>query len=108
MYKSYIKQGNKLSNANRSIPGARGGQHWLARFIDHRESYGPHIMQAFMSKINPFQTVVDIGAGGGRDLSIAMSVCPDAKTIAIEASNEYAKNLSGTVDEVEVINLEKR
>ena len=96
-----------MGKANRYIPVSTGGQHWLARFIDHDETYGPQTMQAFMSMINPFQTVVDIGAGGGRDLSIAKTVCPDAKTIAIEASTEYAKNLSGIVDEVEVIDIER-
>ena len=89
------------------FPGACGGQHWLARFIDHRESFGPHIMQDFISMISPCQTVVDIGAGCGRDLNIAKTVCPDAKTIAIEASTEYAKNLSGIIDEVEVIDIER-
>ena len=89
------------------VPGSTGGQHRLARFVDHRETYGPQTMQAFISMISPFQTVVDIGAGGGRDLSIAKTVCPDAKTTAIEASTEYAKNLSGIVDEVEVIDIER-
>jgi len=92
---------------NGNIPGSAGGQHWLASFVDHRESYGPQTMQAFMSMINPFQTVVDIGAGGGRDLCIAKTVCPDAKTIAIEASTEYARNLSGIVNEVKIIDIER-
>lgn len=96
-----------MVNTNRHIPGATGGQHWLARFIDHDETYGPNTMQAFISMISPFQTVVDIGAGSGRDLSIAKTVCPDAKTIAIEASTEYARNLSGIVDEVKVIDIER-
>ncbi len=96
-----------MDKTYRSIPGAVGGQHWLARLIDHRESYGPHIMQSFMSMIIPFNTVVDIGAGGGRDLSIAKSVCPEATTIAIEANTEYAKKLSGIADEIKILNIER-
>ncbi len=96
-----------MDKTNSCIPGSNGGHHWFLRFVDHRETYGPHIMQSFISMISPFQTIVDIGAGTGRDLNIAKTVCPDAKTIAIDASTEYAEHLSGIADEVKDIDIER-
>lgn len=64
--------------------GETGGQHPLATFIDHTETYGPHVIKKFAMSINDIQTVVDLGAGSGRDLEIIKAAHPTAKCIAIE------------------------
>lgn len=89
------------------ITPQKGGDHPLARLIDHKETYGPHIIERFVKKINLLDTVVDIGAGSGRDLVMVKKLHPNASTIAIEAGHEYAKNLIGKVDEVHISNIER-
>jgi len=87
--------------------GAKGGQHPLGRWIDHRETYGPQIVSQFVSKLNDIESVVDIGAGTGRDLAIVKKIHPNAKTIALEAGKKYAENLRNLVDEVHVLDIER-
>lgn len=90
--------------------GETGGQHPLARWIDHRETYGPHVIENFIAHNmtdSDINTVVDIGAGSGRDLAIVKSKYPNAKTIAIEAGQLYAESLQGKVDEIHVLDVEK-
>lgn len=90
-----------------AVPGQTGGQHLLAGLIDHRETYGPHVIRSFIENIKTFSNVVDIGAGSGRDLDIAKSVCPNAKLIALEAGHEYANQLAGKVDQVHLVDIER-
>ena len=85
----------------------KGGDHPLARLIDHEETYGPHIIERFVKKINLLETIVDIGAGSGRDLLMVKKLHPSASTVAIEAGHEYAKNLFGIVDQVYISNIER-
>lgn len=87
--------------------GQRGGQHPLARFVNKRETYGEDVINKFVSSIPRISNVVDLGAGRGRDLSIVRRIHPDVKTIAIEGSQTYAKDLVEKVDEIHILNLEK-
>lgn len=84
--------------------GSVGGQHSLAGFIDHMETYGPHVIEAMVSQLKGLQVVAELGAGTGRDLGIVRRLNPHAKLIAIESS--YAEHLVGKADEVKVANLE--
>lgn len=88
------------------IPGSTGGQSKLGRFIDHNETYGPHVLENFFSRLNSVATLVDLGAGSGRDLRIAKKFFPSAKTIAIENHPEYVKKLTD-IDQVFPVNLER-
>jgi SAM-dependent methyltransferase len=87
--------------------GSTGGQHPLAAFIDHRETYGPHVIRRFVRSIGEIGSVVDLGAGSGRDLEIVKSIEPNVKTIAVEGGRHYAKELEDRVDQVIVLNVER-
>lgn len=87
--------------------GQRGGQHALGGFIDHDETYGPHVIARFLGTLQGVRTVVDLGAGTGRDLQTAKGLHPDAKVIAIEGGQEYARGLIDKVDDVHVLNIER-
>lgn len=89
-----------------ALLGSRGGQHPLAGFIDHSESYGSHVIEAFVSMLSDLQVVVDLGAGSGRDLGIVRRIHPEAKLIAVEAGKEYAEHLTDKADTVYVANIE--
>lgn len=95
-----------MTELSKPIPGSTGGQSILGRLIDHTETYGPHIIRSFLSSLTDVQTVVDIGAGPGRDLKIARDIFPTAKTIAIENYPEYISKLQG-IDEVFPANIER-
>lgn len=91
------------------LPGMTGGQSILGRLIDHNETYGPHLIRAFLQHIAHSQTVntiADIGAGSGRDLQIAQTVFPHAKKIAIESYPENIALLREKVDQVVPVNIE--
>jgi len=94
-------------NDRKPLFGQMGGQHPLAAFIDHRETYGPHIIERFVRSITAVRSVVDIGAGTGRDLAIVKGIHPNAKTIAIEGGRRYASDLQGKADQVIVLNVER-
>jgi SAM-dependent methyltransferase len=87
--------------------GSTGGQGILGGIIDHRESYGPHVMERFFRQMSSPQIAVDLGAGSGRDLAILRKVHPKARLIAVEAGREYALNLQGKVDDVVFSNIER-
>jgi SAM-dependent methyltransferase len=95
------------NGGSKPLFGQSGGQHPLAGLIDHRETYGPNVIERFVRSIGEVGSVVDIGAGSGRDLSIVKEIHPNAKTIAIEGGRRYANDLEGKVDQVFVLNVEK-
>lgn len=90
-----------------AIPGSTGGQHPLARLIDHGETYGAHVIDSFVRALPSPRNVVDLGAGSGRDLGIVKHAHPGVRTIAVEAGREYAAALMDKVDETHVINIER-
>ncbi len=58
------------------LPGEAGGQHILAALVDHGETYGPQVVDRFVSALPPIQLAVDLGAGHGRDLQIIARAHP--------------------------------
>ena len=52
--------------------------------IDRSLNYGRDIVGRFLEMSAPYQTVLDIGAGGGADLLIARSRSDQAKLLALE------------------------
>ena len=52
--------------------------------IDRSLGYGRHLVRRFLEQIAPFQSIVDLGAGGGADLALAKEVCPAAERFAVE------------------------
>jgi SAM-dependent methyltransferase len=87
--------------------GSTGGQHLLGGLIDHLETYGPHVVEEFVRGLPNLQTVVDLGAGGGRDLGIVRKIHPRATLVAVEAGREYAANLDGKADVIQIANIER-
>jgi trans-aconitate methyltransferase len=87
------------SEPGKPLFGRSGGSHLLARFTDQRETYGPHVVQDLVARLN-LRTVVDIGAGSGRDLDIVRHLHPGAKLVAIEAGQEHAQALKGKADQI--------
>lgn len=87
--------------------GHAAGQHPLARWIDHNETYGRHIIADYVKRIPSVVNVLDLGAGGGSDLGIVKSAHPGCRTIAMEARKDYAQSLIGRVDEIIVADIER-
>ncbi|MCP4755882.1 MAG: class I SAM-dependent methyltransferase [Proteobacteria bacterium] len=96
----------KQIQTDKSVPGSWGANFPGGRFIDHDLTYGSHVLEAYLSRIGNYSNIVDIGAGGGRDLGIAKKINPEVKTIAIEAALHYSKNLKGKIDELHILNIE--
>lgn len=91
---------------SKAIPGSTGGQSKFAFMIDHSETYGSHVIEAFLSHLKSIETIADLGAGPGRDLAIAKSLFPQAQTIAIESYPAYIQKLTN-VDQVFPTNIER-
>lgn len=87
--------------------GSTGGQHSLARWVDHRETYGPHVIRRFLATLPGITSAIDVGAGHGRDLALIKQANPAARTIALEASTVSAEILRDKADEVYVLDIEK-
>lgn len=68
----------------RALPGETGGQHWLVSNVDQGEIDGAHVVRRFLETAAPFSSVLDIGAGSGRDLGMAHAVEPHARLHAVE------------------------
>jgi SAM-dependent methyltransferase len=98
-----------MSSAETTKPlfGSTGGSHPLARFTDQQETYGPHVVAKLVRGLSDLRTVVDLGAGSGRDLEIVKRFHPAAKLVAIEAGSEYAESLAGKADEIYIANIER-
>ncbi len=91
----------------KALFGSGGGSHPLGRFTDQRETYGPHVVEELVQEMTGLKIVVDLGAGGGRDLAIVRRLHPEATLIAVEAGSEYAKNLAGKADYIYIANIER-
>src|SRR5215469_18781760 len=96
-----------LNQKEKPLFGSTGGQHPLARFIDHMETYAPHVVEEMVRKLGNLRLVVDLGAGSGRDLGIVRQLQPGATLIAVEGGLEYAKGLAGKADKICVANIER-
>ncbi len=101
------EQSNNRGPHLKASYGSVGGQHFLGGLIDHTESYGPSVIDQLVSRMRNLQTVVDIGAGYGRDLGIVRKHHPGANLTAIEAGQECAASLAGKADEVRIANIER-
>jgi hypothetical protein len=64
--------------------GTNGEQRILAGAIDHRETYGGHVLEIFVKDLS-VQSAVDLGAGTGVDLAIVKTIHLKRRTIAVEA-----------------------
>ena len=74
--------------------------------IDRSLNYGRNHVANFLNKTT-FSTVLDLGAGQGSDLDLAVKANPNASVHAIEVYPEYAKILSNKDFTVHSINIER-
>lgn len=84
-----------------------GGSHWVGRFMDHAETYGPRIVEDIIRRLENVQVVLDLGAGAGRDLAVVRKWHPEDTLIAVEAGREYARTLTGKANKIIVANIER-
>lgn len=87
--------------------GSVGGSHWLGRFTDQSETYGPHVVEDLVSDLKDLRTVVDLGAGTGRDLGFVRKHHPQARLIAVEGGKDYASALAGKADDIKIADIER-
>jgi SAM-dependent methyltransferase len=90
------------------VTGGRGGQSRLARFVDHGETYGPRAIEEFLRGAPRADRIMDIGAGGGRDLGIAAAVHPSSTRIAVEAYGPYVERLERAGVTVHQLDIERQ
>lgn len=77
-----------------------------SKVIDKSLNYGRHNIKSFLEQAGPYQTVLDLGAGRGQDLSIAHEVNQDAARHAVEAHGPYVQELRGQGVRVYPMNIE--
>jgi SAM-dependent methyltransferase len=65
------------------------------------------VVEDLVRSLSDLRIVVDLGAGGGRDLAVVRRLHPRATLIAVEGGREYAKNLEGKADRIVVANIER-
>jgi SAM-dependent methyltransferase len=77
----------------------------LAGLSDFAEAYGAHVVREFLERARPFDSVLDIGAGSGRDLASARDVQPNARRLAVEI--HPGDELRAVADEILAIDIER-
>ena len=87
--------------------GETGGQGFLLRYIDHMETYGPHIIERVVGSLKEIKVAADLGAGGGRDLATIKRLHPGCQTVAVDANVRTSRGLTATIDRVVIANLER-
>jgi SAM-dependent methyltransferase len=78
----------------------------LLALVDHAETYGPGVVFSFLQQCAVPETVLDLGAGSGRDLQLARRIHPDVKTYAVEWSPENIATLGQSGAQVWQCDLE--
>lgn len=75
--------------------------------IDRSLNYGRHLISQFMQKSLPFETVLDIGAGGGADLMSAREINHYSRLFALESFPPNVEKLRASGIEVHQANIER-
>jgi len=79
----------------------------IMKFVDPGETYGPHKIERMLRTAAPFETVVDIGAGWGRDLELARTVCGGGDLFALECDQAKIEALKGLGYITHKVNIEE-
>jgi Methylase involved in ubiquinone/menaquinone biosynthesis len=75
--------------------------------IDKSLNYGRPIVEHFLNESQPFESVIDIGAGNGDDLAIAKKIIPSSKLMAIECCDYFVHQLQTSGIVVHQLNIER-
>lgn len=76
------------------------------RFVDNKETYGPHVIRKFLLQLNSVASAVDIGAGSGRDLGFVRDTFSGASLHAIECMPAHISSLKNQGIEAYPVNIE--
>jgi SAM-dependent methyltransferase len=101
-----VRVADSKSSEEMRLLGERGGEHPLAAFVDHTETYGPRVIERFVRSLSAVESAVDLGAGLGRDLHIIRKAHPRSRLAAVEGGRQYAEGLRRLADEVHVLDIE--
>lgn len=74
--------------------------------VDPQETYGPQVIKKFLEQCHSSQSVLDLGAGSGRDLCIAKTVIPEAELFGLEIVEKYVAKLKSSGIKTFQCNLE--
>jgi len=75
--------------------------------IDREGNYGRDIVASLLSQVAPYESILDIGAGSGRDLAAAQQICPSAARYAIESFPPNVEMLRAQDVKVIAANIER-
>jgi hypothetical protein len=75
--------------------------------IDRLLNFGRPQIRNFLKHIPQANTILDIGAGSGADLSIAKEIHPHAKPLGVEGFSPYAQKLRSQGVNIYELNIEK-
>lgn len=89
------------------LPIGTSSRSKLLRFVDHRETYGEHIIKRYLEQLSSVTQAADLGAGFGRDLNFVKDKFPEASLYAIECRPDYIANLEGQGIRTHPSNIEK-
>lgn len=78
----------------------------LTKYVDHGLTYGEQVIRKFLCSCLPWQEVLDIGAGPGRDLAVARALNPQANCHAIEFLDTHLELLQKNNINCYSLNLE--
>lgn len=80
---------------------------WIERGIDYDLDYGRPTIYEFLQTVSPFDSVVDIGAGRGQDLSAAKELNPNAILTGLDSNAERVQGLKEQGFNVFLMEIEK-
>lgn len=75
--------------------------------VDKSLNYGRDVIAGFLTKIAPYNSVLDIGGGTGPDLAAAHRICPSASRFAIESYPPHIQMLESQGVQVTAANIER-
>lgn len=79
----------------------------LAGWVDTSLNYGRDVVTELVGRCDGAKTVLDIGAGGGLDLSNARRVLPGARPIAFDFLPESVQRLAASGVEAHCVDIER-
>ena len=78
----------------------------LLRVVDGLETYGVSVIPRYFQKLHGVSTVLDLGAGSGRDLGFAREAFPDAALHAVECRAQHIAGFAAKGIAAHSLNIE--
>lgn len=87
-------------------PIGSGAPPRLLSFVDHSETYGPHVIKSYIGKLPDIKRAADLGAGAGRDINFVKNHFPQAELYAVECMPQKIMTLEKQGIKVYPVNIE--